>query len=216
MTISHFASDDLLLRYAAGRLSAAPSLVMACHLSMSEESRGRLDVLESLGGALLEEQPLATIAPDLFDRTLARLQDAAPTVALPRYDHQRLGMGVDLPEPLRRCAIDRWRWMGPGMHFARIEMPEDPAVNLVLLRIGAGRTMPEHGHSGQELTLVLKGSFHDESGRYGVGDIAEEDDDTDHQPVVDDSGECICLASINGPMRPHGWIARMIQPLIGL
>ena len=39
MTTSHKTSEDLLLRYAAGRLRPAPALVVASHLAMSKSSR---------------------------------------------------------------------------------------------------------------------------------------------------------------------------------
>lgn len=213
----HIASDEVLLRHSSGRLSAAHALVLDCHLEMSSEARSRFSDMEALGGLLLEELPMAAVGDDLFEKTLARLNQpfAAPR-PVPNYDHQRLAMGVEIPMPLRHRQIGNWRWMGPGMRFARVEMPEDPTINLVLLRIAAGQRMPEHGHSGKELTLILKGAFSDESGRYTVGDLAEEDGETEHRPIVDADGECICLASIEGPMRPHGWAARLFQPFIGL
>ena len=33
-----------------------------------------------------------------------------------------------------------------------------------LLRIPAGKPVPEHGHGGQEMTLVLRGAFEDHLG----------------------------------------------------
>ena len=102
------------------------------------------------------------------------------------------------------------------MAYARLDVPEDPRTNLVLLKIGAGKRMPTHGHSGEELTLVLQGAFEDEHGRCAVGDLAEEDDDSHHTPVVTGEETCICLASIEGRLRPHGLIGRLVSPLIGL
>jgi putative transcriptional regulator len=102
------------------------------------------------------------------------------------------------------------------MAFARLDVPEDPRTNLVLLKIAAGRHMPTHGHSGDELTLVLQGAFEDEHGRCSTGDLAEEDCDTHHTPVVTGKETCICLASIEGRLRPQGLIGRLVSPLIGL
>lgn len=217
MTISHHASDELLLTYAAGKLSPAPALVVESHVALSEDSRGRLGVYEALGGAVLADSPLEDVSENLFERTLALIHapEEKPAPAAPIHIDNR-HVGIALPAPLARRKIGRWRWMGPGMHYARVEMPEDPGINLVLLKIASGRSLPMHGHSGTELTLVLKGAYRDESGRFGPGDIAEEDEDSDHSPVVEAGEECICLASIEGPMRPHGWIGRVVQPFIGL
>ena len=66
-----------------------------------------------------------------------------------------------------------------------------------------------------ELTLILKGAYRDESGRFGTGDLDEETEATEHQPIVEPGGECICISAIEGRMKPHGWLARTIQPLFG-
>lgn len=217
MNFMNQTSEELLLRYAAGRLRPAPALVVASHLAMSPSSRRFVSGLESVGGALLAEEPMAELSADLFERTLAELdRPVRPERLSPVRLHEALDMGVPLPEPLARRSISHWKWLGPGMRFARVEMPEDPDHNLVLLRVPAGRALPEHSHSGEELTLVLKGAFHDEAGRYGVGDLIHEDEETDHTPAVDMDGECICLAAIEGPMRIRSWLGRMVQPFLGL
>ena len=210
-------SEELLLRYAAGQLRPAPALVVASHLAMSPSSRRFVTGLESVGGALIDGEAMAELSAGLFERTLAELdRPVRPETLAPLRSHEALDMGIALPDPLARRPISRWKWLGPGMRFARIEMPEDPDHNLVLLRVPAGRALPEHSHSGEEVTLVLKGSFHDASGRYGVGDLIQEDEETDHTPMVDIDGECICLAAIEGPMRIKSWLGRMVQPFLGL
>ena len=217
MTTSHKTSEDLLLRYAAGRLRPAPALVVASHLAMSRSSRALVGTFEELGGALIEEQPMAEISADLFKRVLGGLEEkAAEPATAPVHDHAALDIGATLPAPLAGRRIGPWKWLGPGMRFARVEISEDPDHKLVLLRVPAGRALPEHGHSGTEVTLVLKGSFHDGTGRYVAGDLIAEDEETDHTPVVDDDGECICLVSIEGPMRFKSWLGRLVQPFIGL
>jgi putative transcriptional regulator len=217
MTFMHQTSEELLLRYAAGQLRPAPALVVASHLAMSASSRRRLADFESIGGALIDDAGMADLSPGLFERTLARLdQPPRPESVVPTRSHEALDMGIAIPEPLARRAIGGWKWLGPGMRYARVDMPEDPDHNLVLLRVPAGRAMPEHSHSGEEVTLVLKGAFRDESGHFGAGDLIDEDEQTNHTPMVDPSGECICLAAIEGPMRIKSWMGRMVQPFLGL
>lgn len=210
-------SEELLLRYAAGQLRPAPALVVASHLAMSPSSRRLVAGLETVGGTLLDEEPMTELSAGLFERTLAALDiPMRPESLAPARSHEALDMGVAIPKPLARRSIGPWKWLGPGMRFARVAMPEDPDHNLVLLRVPAGRALPEHSHSGEEYTLVLKGSFHDEMGRYGVGDLIHEDEETDHTPMVDVEGECICLAAIEGRMKIKSWLGRMVQPLLGL
>jgi putative transcriptional regulator len=216
MAITHLASDSLLLDYATGRLSPAPALVVATHLAMAEESAGRLSELEAVGGALLDEVGMADVTPDLFERMLARLEEAAPAPQQPMpQDHSGLDMGVDLPRPLAERRIGRWRAIAPGVRFATVDVSEDPAYKVVLLRVGPNRGLPQHGHDGDELTLILKGHFSDESGTYGPGDIQEEDNDSSHQPMVGPEGECICITAIEGHLVPESWIARILMRVYG-
>ena len=210
-------SEEMLLRYAAGQLRPAAALVVASHVAMSKSSEEKLGQFEALAGVVLDEQPLADLSETLFESTLARLDEPVEEEEITGlHEHSKLKMGIAIPRPLAQRKIGPWRWMGPGMRYARVAVPEDKKINVVLLRVAAGMSLPMHGHSGSELTLVLKGSFHDESGRFVAGDLIEEDEQEDHQPKVDMDGECICLAAIEGPMRIHNWMGRLVQPFIGL
>jgi putative transcriptional regulator len=216
MAVNHHASDELLLTYAAGQMSPAPALVVASHLAMSEEDADRLSTFERLGGALIDEQPLADIAPGLFEAMLARLDAPAPDEpAQAALNHSGLDMGITLPAPLAARRIGKWRTIAPGVRFADVEVPEDPTFKVVLLRVGAGKALPQHGHSGSELTLILKGYFSDEGGVYGPGDFEEEDSASNHQPVVGPEGECICLTAIEGRLMPKSWLAKIMMPFFG-
>jgi putative transcriptional regulator len=184
---------------------------------MCAETARRLGEIEAIGGVVLEAQPLGDLSSDLFERTLQRLRIApTPLPDAPKPVRPSRDLGFTLPAPIASQTIGPWRWMGPGMQFARIDLPEDEDNKLVLLRIAPGRTLPMHGHSGSELTLVLKGAYRDENGLYGPGDLDEEDDQTSHQPLVVGDEPCICLASIEGTLKMRSWIARAFQPLIGL
>ena len=76
--------------------------------------------------------------------------------------------------------------------------------------------MPEHGHGGEELTVMLRGSYSDHTGRYIVGDVADLDEDIEHQPVVDSDEDCICLVATEAPTRFKSVWARLAQPFIGI
>ncbi|PIO98097.1 ChrR family anti-sigma-E factor [Pleomorphomonas carboxyditropha] len=215
MTASRHPSPELLARHAAGSLSPAAALVVECHLALCDGCAAAHRETLALGGLLLERLSPSELDARLFERTLARLDEKRPAAARPAARPAR-DLGIELPAPIAERATSGWRWMGPGMAFARLDVPEDPRTSLVLFRIGAGRRMPTHGHSGEELTLVLHGAFEDEHGRCAAGDLAEEDDDSHHTPVVVGGETCVCLASIEGRLRPHGLIGRLVGPLIGL
>jgi putative transcriptional regulator len=97
-----------------------------------------------------------------------------------------------------------------------VKLPPGARGQLKLLRIGAGRAMPEHGHGGEEITLVLKGAYRDHMGRFGAGDVADLDEDIEHKPVVEQDGDCICLVATERPTRFKSLAARLMQPFVGI
>lgn len=216
MTMSRHPSPELMARFVAGTLSPAAALVVESHLALCGDCAASHRDMLAVAGVLLERQSPSELDARLFERTLARLDEKRPAAAPSPARRPARDLGIRLPAPIADRATSGWRWMGPGMAYARLDVPEDPATQLVLLKIGAGKRMPTHGHSGEELTLVLQGAFEDEHGRCAAGDLAEEDDDTHHTPVVTGEETCICLASIEGRLRPHGLIGRLVSPLIGL
>ena len=160
---------------------------------------------------MLEEAPPTRLNPDAFARALARLDEADPRAeAQPRVLHP------DLPPPLNAYEIGPWRSVGRRFQWRRLTLPESRDANVIMLKAAAGHPMPHHGHSGTEYTQVLTGSFTDSLGRYRAGDCIEMDEEVKHQPVVDQDGECVCVAAVEGRLRLSGWIGRLIQPLIGI
>ena len=92
----------------------------------------------------------------------------------------------------------------------------DSETQVRLLKIPAGKPVPEHSHGGRELTLVLKGSFHDEVDHFGPGDLEEADGELTHQPIAGTGEDCICLAVTDAPLKFRSRLVRLVQPLFGI
>ncbi|HEV7322203.1 MAG TPA: ChrR family anti-sigma-E factor [Ensifer sp.] len=217
MNTTHHAKDETLMRFAAGTLAAGPAIVVAAHLAGCAACRARVGQYEALGGALLDALDPSPLPATALDDVLALIDAEGPAAAPvamattpPEIE------GVRLPDALRGCAIGRWRWIGPGMRMSRVGVPHDPDANLILLKVGRGRALPDHGHVGAEFTYIVSGSFSDTFGTFKPGDLAEMDEDVEHQPIVDSDGDCICLAAMEGKMRFKSAIARMLQPIFGI
>jgi putative transcriptional regulator len=225
MNIKHHISDELLFDYANGALEEGWSIAVATHLAMCPSCRKRLAAMEAAGGAMLEAieiEPAAVAqAEDMsWEAMLARLQNAQPVTPVPSAAGEISRKPGMLPEPLRSYIggdVDavKWRPLGLGAYHYPIKTSDDD-ISVRLLRIPAGKPVPEHTHGGRELTLVLKGSFSDISGRFGPGDFEETDESVDHQPVADPGEDCICLAVTDAPLKFKSRIVRMIQPLLGI
>jgi putative transcriptional regulator len=215
MTINHHPSDETLLRYAAGTLSAGPALVVGVHLERCGLCRARGADFESIGGQFLEDMTPGHLAADALACALERL-DAATTQPQrqPIVAQRRADLGIALPYSLPRCEIGPWRWLGPGFRWSKVTIPGSPEAKVMFLKGRPGLKLPPHGHTGAEFMQVLCGSLSDERGRYGPGDLDEADVEVDHQPVVDSQSECVCLAALDGDMRLHGLLGRLLQPLV--
>ncbi len=220
MSIRHHVSDELLLRYASGELAEGWSLAVATHLALCPASRRRLAQMETVGGALLENIAAGTASDDAWARMRSRIERGATGVPQRPEGHVKAAAEPVLPEPLRSYLggdIDslKWRSLGMGAYQIPIALGDDSTVAR-LLRIPAGKPVPEHGHAGQELTVVLAGSFRDGSDVFARGDIEEADANLTHQPLASEDADCICLAVTDAPLRFKSWLVRLIQPVLGI
>lgn len=212
MTIRHHLSDQLLTGYAAGSLPEAFNLVVATHVSLCDECRARLASLDAVGGALLEEAEEIAMGEDALARALNRIESLPQAT---RSDPLKPA-GI-FPAPLADyiggdLSAVRWRKVGGGVKQAILPTAKDASARLLF--IPAGTAVPDHGHRGMELTLVLQGAFADENDRFGRGDIEIADEEMEHTPVALAGQDCICLAATDAPLRFRGLLPRLAQPLL--
>lgn len=215
MNIRHHLNDDLLLDYAAGRLSEGWSLAVACHLAMCPQCREQLALAEATAGVMLEELAPVEGPDDSWEQLKTRLVTAPQDNATPI----RRPASATLPEPLRSYLggdLDTIKWRNLGNAKQVLIKTDDPSTQVRLLCIAAGKPVPEHSHGGRELTVVLKGSFHDEVDRFGPGDIEDADGSLTHQPVADEHEDCICLAITDAPLKFSSRLVRLVQPILGI
>lgn len=201
------------MAYAAGHLPEAFNLVVATHLSLCDDCRAQAGTFEAIGGALLDAGSGIAMGDEALDRALARI-DAAPQAAEP----VARSAGI-LPAPLAgyvggNLEAVRWRRVGGGVKQAILPTGKGATARLVF--IPAGKAVPDHGHRGLELTLVLQGAFADATGRFDRGDVEISDDAIVHTPAALAGQDCICLTASEAPLRFRGLIARLAQPLLGI
>jgi putative transcriptional regulator len=212
MTIRHHLSDQLLMAYAADQLPEAFNLVVATHVSLCDDCRARSASFDTVGGALLEEAEEIAMGEDALSRALARIEGTAQATR-----SEPLKPAGIFPAPLVEyiggdLSAVRWRKVGGGVRQAILPTGKDASARL--LYIPAGKAVPDHGHRGMELTLVLQGAFADANDRFGRGDIEIADEDMEHTPVALAGQDCICLAATDAPLRFRGLIPRLAQPLL--
>jgi putative transcriptional regulator len=216
VSIRHHLDDDLIASYAAGSLAEGWSLAVATHLALCPDCRKRLATAEAVGGELLEAGEMDPGPDDAWAQLRDKLQTPVD-VSPPTHPS---GPTLVLPQPLRDYVggdLDaiRWRALGKGASQMRLNTRHDQ-TQVRLLRIPAGKPVPEHAHGGRELTLVLTGAFRDGDALFGRGDIEDADAELTHQPIATPEADCICLAVTDAPLRFTSWIVRLVQPILDI
>ncbi|MDQ2091329.1 ChrR family anti-sigma-E factor [Marimonas arenosa] len=205
--IGHHVPESMLAAYAAGSLPNAFAVVVASHVSLCGQCRVALEAHQNVGGLLLEDAKTVSVSSRLKADILSQLD--APYRPEPVYDRSGI-----YPGPVMETLKGRKpRWKNLGRGVRQDILSEGKKGSVRLLYIPPGQAVPDHGHNGLELTLVLQGSFSDETGRFGVGDLEVADEELDHTPVADDGDACICLAATDAPLRFHAFMPRLLQPL---
>lgn len=205
----HHPSLDLLLSVAAGQQTAGVQQVVLAHAALCPECREHLAQLESLGGAILDDEPGEALAPGALERTLAAIDADAKRSVAPLPDWLNA-----VPAAVSDLVAD----------IARTTSPGAPSLNLMhaistnretieLVRIEPGTAIPTHAHEGIEYTLVLTGAFRDEQGVFTQGDLAITDARHTHRPVAEPGETCIALIVTTAALRfkgPLGLLQRVM------
>ena len=201
--------------YAAGTLPEAFNLVVATHISMCDTCRAALAEYDAVGGELLLGGDPAELAEDALEATLAMIEGAIhPDTIQPK----RIANSI-FPAPLQDYVggdLDDLKWRKIGGGVSQLVLNTDGDATVRLLRIPAGTAVPDHGHRGTELTLVLQGAFTDEDDRFAAGDVEVANEDLHHTPIAEKGVDCICLAATDAPLRFHGIVPRIAQRFIGI
>jgi putative transcriptional regulator len=210
-TIKHHLPDEVLAAYSAGNLPEAYSLVVATHVSLCDECRAALDSFDALGGAILEDQATVDVSDAALAATLALIADS-PSVEPVRPESKSI-----FPAPLAEYVGGgpedvQWRNVGGGVRQAILKTSKEATARL--LYIPAGKRVPDHGHKGLELTMVLQGAFSDQVSRFARGDVEIANVDLHHDPVAEMGEDCICLAATDAPLVFKDLIPRLAQPFI--
>jgi putative transcriptional regulator len=208
---------SLLLDYASGTLDEAHSLIMATHVALSPYARRLLGEYEMIGGALLNDCCIPqALSAQAKDSVFAKL-DMLPCEqkhAKPDANHSGGLFPKCLSNYMPSSKADLpWKKTYTGLYSLPIQTTCTTS-KAEILKIDPGTFIPEHSHKGYEITLVLDGAFHDESGTYSRGDIIITDETITHKPISDDRMGCICLVVTTAPPRLTGLMGRLLNPFL--
>lgn len=219
MSIRHHLDDSTLMSFVAGSLPEPLSAVAAVHISMCDQCARERKNLEKIGAVLLDMVPGSRCGHAKVRSRPARNGHRSS------YDGTsaaHLGKTVRVPAAVHELLSNRdleavaWKKLGFGVWHLPLDCSADATGYLRLLKVAPGRVMPEHGHGGSELTLLLEGAYLDETGEYRTGDVADLGDDIEHKPIADPVEGCVCLVASDSKAHFKGLIGKMVQPFTGM
>jgi putative transcriptional regulator len=216
MTPQHHPGSGWLMDYANGHLSPAFEIVITSHLVGCPACREDLRLAEQIGAELMMTGAGLTTTLTADDI----LTSSAKTPPMDFWSSgSRLPGTLDLTglvSSYLQVSLGALRWRGGVGGVSIAKLRTDDGDRLWLLRARAGVVLPRHSHRGSELTLVLQGAYVVGDQIYGAGALEDADEDTCHQPIVTSVDECLCLAATTGPLKFHGWAARLAQRYLGI
>lgn len=216
MTMPRLHPDlDLMTEHTAGTLPLAQSACVFAHIENCEHCRQLAGELSNVGAALFENLDPIPVVDAQLDAVLARLDEEPPlqyAAAAPSPD--------SLPAVLQRLMRGdfsdlNWKSVGKSLRISYLETG-DTEHEFALYHIKAGGRVPEHGHHGNEMTLILEGGYSDADGSYHRGDFIFRKPGDVHSPTALQSEDCICVAVLDAPLKFTGWKFRWMNPFLKL
>ncbi|CUB06194.1 ChrR family anti-sigma-E factor [Marinomonas fungiae] len=208
---------DTLTDYSAGALPLAHALAVSVHLDQCTQCREQVRRLNMVGAELF-----ATHSETTSQEHMAKLKDnvmaaIANSQAQAESPEEREGF-MHIPQSLRRFIPKgfnglNWIHLTPSFKLATL-CNEMGGAQIALSRVKPGARLPSHRHTGNEITVVLKGAFSDEDGLYREGDFICRDHHDKHQPRVTKDAECICLIVLDSPIEFTGCLTRLLNPIM--
>lgn len=207
----HHPDSHSLMEFSAGNLSDPHALCIRLHLDECPHCRSRVDMLDSLGAVMMEEQPSVGVSSDAFDRIMARIDSGVDAETMPKRP---------TGNPLQRLLgseLDALPWKRQLADVSVLDIshlfPGQPE-KVVLQKLSAGGKAPAHTHRGSETTIVLQGAFSDHKGVFNQWDFVVLDQNDEHRPVALEGDDCITLSVLSAPLKLTGTFTRLLNPFI--
>ena len=209
--MTHFHPDEImLLEFSAGTLATAPSICVSAHLHFCSQCRAQLLRLDQVGSHLLSEAEPLELEDDVFDTVMAKLD--SPAESRSEANNSRRDYPFSVSKLIKNNLVSQtWKRLSGSVDVARFETGQND-FEVALHKICAGGKTPKHDHQGLEYTVVLKGSFSDESAVYREGDFLVRQPGDVHQPMGAQNGECICLSALSAPIKLTNPLGFLMKP----
>lgn len=216
-------SDDIITDYAAGKLSPAKHIMVACHSEIVDSVAEEVAFQEDIAACVVAEMEPLILSPSFMKNVLASLPPQKSANENERHGATKDKPVEDItPKSLRHLlghGVDdlKWKFLVPSLavHDLLGERKKG-GDRLYLIKVKSGGSIPDHSHNGEEWSLILKGSYSVGEKHFKRGDFYIEDETEIHSPQVEGDEDCICLLMTQAPLKMQGLIPKLIQPILGI
>lgn len=219
--IKHHPSESLLTQYCSASLQASLSLAVSIHVDMCPVCQAKVAKIEAANAndVFTNAEQDDYFENPSFSHSVLDMLDAitADTSIDDVYEVQPVTININenkytLPRALTRITHGKFTQIGK-LSRARVAL-DDSQLRCSLLHIDAGGEIPEHTHTGFEVTLLLDGEFTDEEGRYVPGDFIWQDGRHQHTPLTKEG--CLCFTVVSSALHFNKGLSKLLNPIGGL
>jgi putative transcriptional regulator len=210
--IKHHPTEQMMQQYVQGLLPASLSVAISAHVELCECCANKVSALELQNSkSLFVDDTTIDFDDDMSDLISMItsddiLNDVKPYISS-KFSHQN----KEFVLPRAIAGLERSNFSQIGkLSRARIDL-DDGELRASLLQIDAGGEIPNHTHTGFEVTLLLDGEFEDESGKYTAGDFIWLDGRHSHTPKTETG--CLCFTLANSALHFNKGISKLLNPI---
>lgn len=163
-----------MLDHAAGTLSPAMELAGDLHVVMSCDGHDVSATWDMVADALLEKV-------------------SGPAVAV--EDRRARACGTREPSAISDILATDFDVLSWRRGLSGVRLAHSGVKGAHLMRLEPGQTVPRHGHSALEATVVLQGALDVDGEVYGVGDLVLGEPGKAHRPAAHGRIACVCFVA---------------------
>jgi putative transcriptional regulator len=211
-------TTDIMNEYIQGNLSTGWSVAISAHLELCQSCKHKFSELElNFVSSWMQDssgngtQDFSHLIANIVDQPQLDSIDSAVLRQSPIGEIHMLDHSFTLPPILAKAANEGlvWKKLAGGINQAKLDI--DTETQCEFIYMSPGSQTPMHKHQGNEITLVLDGSFSDEAGIYEAADFIVRSGKEEHQPVSEEG--CLCFAVLDSPLTFTRGLARLFNPI---
>ncbi|TMO68230.1 ChrR family anti-sigma-E factor [Pseudoalteromonas aurantia] len=210
--IKHHPTAEMLMQFSQGTLPESLSIAVSAHVEMCPCCAKQVAKNEALCGQELFSDSDALDLDFDFSQMISNITEDKAVELVKQYEHELIeyhGSKAVVPRAIATLPRSGFSHVGK-LARARLDLG-DGDVRASLLQISPGGEIPNHTHTGFELTLLLEGSFEDESGSYVAGDFIWLDGRHTHTPKTQDG--CLCFTLVNSALHFNKGLSKLLNPI---